>query len=228
MKTTNYLIVSSKPWHRSEFETRVMSLPGLWTYIDSPGSLRRNVGTLNPRYAFFLHWNHFVPQEILEKTECVCFHMTDVPYGRGGSPLQNLILRGHKETKLTALKMTKEMDAGPVYKKEKLLLDGRALDIYRRAGEISWEIIKWMVENEPDSFPQMGNPIIFKRRTPSESKLPVTGDLSAIYDFIRMLDAPTYPPAFIKYGDFVIEFYNAENGEGFIEAKVKISKGEVP
>ncbi len=31
------------------------------------------------------------------KFECVCFHMTDVPYGRGGSPLQNLIIREPQE-----------------------------------------------------------------------------------------------------------------------------------
>ncbi len=37
-------------------------------------------------------------------------HMTDVPYGRGGSPLQNLIARGHTSTKLTAMRMTAEVD----------------------------------------------------------------------------------------------------------------------
>jgi len=37
--------------------------------------------------------------------------MTDVPYGRGGSPLQNLIVRGHTETKLTALRCVRDLDA---------------------------------------------------------------------------------------------------------------------
>lgn len=65
-----------------------------------------------------------VPEAVLIAAECVCFHMTDVPYGRGGSPLQNLIVRKHKKTKLTALKMTEEIDAGPVYCKRELSLDG--------------------------------------------------------------------------------------------------------
>ena len=60
------------------------------------------------------------------------FHMTDVLYGRGGSPLQNFIIRGHKETKLTAMKCVKELDAGPVYLKEFLSLLGNAEEIYMR------------------------------------------------------------------------------------------------
>ena len=43
--------------------------------------------------------------------------MTDVPYGRGGSPLQHLILAGHRETKVSALRMVEAFDAGPVYLK---------------------------------------------------------------------------------------------------------------
>lgn len=32
------------------------------------------------------------------------FHMTNFPYGRGGSPLQNLMKRGHHTTTITALR----------------------------------------------------------------------------------------------------------------------------
>ncbi len=46
---------------------------------------------------------------------CVVFHMTDLPFGRGGSPLQNLISRGIYKTKISAIKVVKEIDAGPIY-----------------------------------------------------------------------------------------------------------------
>lgn len=70
--------------------------------------------------------------------------MTDVPYGRGGSPLQNLILAGHADTQLTALKMVEEMDAGPVYAKRPLSLEGKAQDIYEKAGELSFSLNVWI------------------------------------------------------------------------------------
>ncbi len=150
--------------------------------------------------------------------------MTDVPYGRGGSPLQNLIVRGHKDTKLTALRMVREMDAGPVYVKRDLSLKGTAAEIYQRAGELSFEIIQWIVGNQPEPEPQSGEQVVFKRRKPEQSILPGTGGLEGLYDHIRMLDAPTYPLAFIDHGEFVIEFCDAHFEGQELNASVKIRK----
>ena len=41
--------------------------------------------------------------------------MTDLPFGRGGSPLQNLIIRGIYDTKISAIKANKEIEAGDIY-----------------------------------------------------------------------------------------------------------------
>jgi len=150
--------------------------------------------------------------------------MTDVPYGRGGSPLQNLILAGHTETMLTALRMVKEMDAGPVYAKRPLSLDGSAEAIYLRGGQLSLEIIQWMIEHNPQPTPQEGEVVTFKRRKPEQSSLPNSGSLESAYDFIRMLDAEGYPHAFIEHGNYLINFRNARlHGERVIaEAEIKL------
>lgn len=150
--------------------------------------------------------------------------MTDVPYGRGGSPLQNLIVAGHKSTMLSALRMVDEMDAGPVYGKREMSLDGRAEDIYIRAGDLSLEMIQWLVKDEPEPKPQQGQVVIFKRRRPEQSVLSGQGELVALYDHIRMLDAPTYPPAFLEYGNFRLEFSNAQMEDDEIIARVVIRK----
>ena len=86
---------------------------GRWIYVERPRRLVSVLAKNRPRYIFFPHWSWMVPRAVWEKHECVCFHMTDVPYGRGGSPLQNLILKGHTKTKITALRMVGELDAGP-------------------------------------------------------------------------------------------------------------------
>ncbi|MDZ7775688.1 MAG: hypothetical protein U5L09_08890 [Bacteroidales bacterium] len=59
---------------------------------------------ITPEYVFFPHWSYIIPESIFNNYECIVFHMTDLPFGRGGSPLQNLISRGYKETKISALK----------------------------------------------------------------------------------------------------------------------------
>jgi methionyl-tRNA formyltransferase len=148
--------------------------------------------------------------------------MTDVPYGRGGSPLQNLILAGKTHTMLTALRMVEQMDAGPVYKKVPLNLDGSAEEIYLHAGELSIEIIDWIISNNPKPTPQEGEVIQFKRRTPKQSNLPNSGNLQAAYNFIRMLDANGYPTAFIEHGDYLMHFRKAKIDGDRIVAEVEI------
>ncbi|WP_238446377.1 hypothetical protein [Desulforamulus ruminis] len=80
--------------------------------------------TINPKYIFFPYWSYVIPKSIYEKFECVIFHMTDVPFGRGGSPLQNLVARGIYETKISALRCEEFLDAGPVYLKKNFFYTG--------------------------------------------------------------------------------------------------------
>ena len=65
---------------------------------------KEHLREIAPDYVFFPHWSYKIPTEIFNAYECVIFHMTDVPFGRGGSPLQNLVVRGIYETKISALK----------------------------------------------------------------------------------------------------------------------------
>jgi methionyl-tRNA formyltransferase len=200
-------------------------LPGRWHYIDSPADLASSpVNEIRPRYIFFLHWSWKVPDELVNGWECICFHMTDVPFGRGGSPLQNLIVRGHRETMLTALRMTGEFDAGPVYMKERLSLEGGAEEIYLRAGRLSASMIQRIIRSEPKPVPQRGKPVSFKRRKAAESELRSPASLEELHDFMRMLDAEGYPRAFLRHGGFRFEFSRPALYDGRIVADVIVTR----
>jgi methionyl-tRNA formyltransferase len=225
-KGTNhtYLVVGSRPWNRRVFDEIIAEYPGKWHFIDRREYLTlQTVSKFSPRYIFFLHWSWKVPSDIINNYECVCFHMADVPYGRGGSPLQNLIIRGHRHTKLTALRMTEEIDAGPVYLKEDLCLQGNAEEIYIRATYLAAKMIRRIIEKQPQPQFQTGEVTIFKRRNPEESRIPELPDLQSLYDFIRMLDAEGYPRAFLEYAGFRYEFSRAALYDGRIIADVKIT-----
>jgi methionyl-tRNA formyltransferase len=70
-----------------------------------------NLKKINPKYVFFPHWSHIIPSAIYENFQCIVFHMTNLPFGRGGSPMQNLISRGIYDTKISAISCVKELDA---------------------------------------------------------------------------------------------------------------------
>jgi len=219
-----YVVASCKPWHEIEFLKHSKKLSGIWKLVSNQKQLLKVVKKYNPNFIFFLHWNWIVPSKIWETTECVCFHITDLPYGRGGTPLQNLILKKRRKTKVTAFKMVKELDAGPVYLKRNLLLNGTAKQIYVRAGKICWSIIRTMISRNIVPSPQKGKVTKFQRRHAAERILPSTGGLKKIYDFIRMLDAPTYPLAFLKHGKFYLEFSKSKMKRFSVDAKVRITR----
>ena len=222
-----YVVVGSRPWNRDLFESRVRHFPGRWFFIGDRDELTfERLSEYAPRHVFFLHWSWIVPPSIVERFECVCFHMTDLPFGRGGSPLQNLIVRGHRGTVLTAFRMSGELDAGPVYLKQSLSLEGSADDIYRRAGEISAEMISRIVTEEPAPVPQTGEVTIFSRRTPGQSEITSEVlDLERLHDHIRMLDADGYPRAFVRVGDFLFTFGRSVLEGDRIRAEVMITQG---
>jgi len=218
-----YIVLGCKSWNRQVFDDLISRWPGRWTYFGSREQLTADsVAALGPKSLFFLHWSWKVPDAIVAGHECICFHMTDVPYGRGGSPLQNLILRGHRETKLTALRMTQEFDAGPVYLKAELSLEGSAEEIYRRATLLSAQCIRRIIEERPKPVPQEGEATVFARRQPGQSAIPALAGAEPLYDFIRMLDAEGYPRAFLDHAGFRFEFDRARLSADGVSARVLI------
>ncbi len=219
-----YVVVTIRAWNEKLFKERISKLPGVWKLVNDPDELKfKIISEFNPQYIFFIHWSNKVPKEITDNFECVCFHMTDLPYGRGGSPLQNLITRGHTETVISAIRMVQESDAGPIYLKRPLSLFGNAEEIYIRAGKTIASMIHELIEKEPEPLVQQGKIVIFKRRRPCESRIPEDANLQKTFDWIRMLDAQGYPPAFVTVGNLRIEFKRAALRHNAIEASARIT-----
>ena len=187
MEKPVYVFATIKPWNIQIYDEIIKTYPGKWHLITEPQDLTADkIRTLGPRYIFFPHWSHIVPDEIINLSECVCFHETDLPYGRGGSPLQNMIANGYRETVVTALKMTNKLDAGPIYMKRPLSLEGLAEEIFIRASRIVAEMISLIITENPMPKEQIGEPTFFSRRTPSQSKIPVeTNELLKLFDHIK-------------------------------------------
>ena len=190
--------------------------------IREPGNLSLELlEEIRPDFVFFPHWSWIIPDEILSNFNCVIFHMTDLPYGRGGSPLQNLIVRGKKETVVSAIKCVKELDAGPVYCKKQLTLDGTAEQILSRASLVIKELIVDILSGDCTLREQTGEVVTFKRRKMSEGNIYSLDSIEKIYDYIRMLDADGYPKAFIEIENFRLEFVDSEIVGDKIKARVE-------
>lgn len=222
-----YIILSEKSWNQDLVRNLSYKSNQInWVFINKRSDFNiGNLDSINPVKIFIPHWSYIIPDEIFEKYECVVFHMTDLPFGRGGSPLQNLIVLGKEETKISALKVVKELDAGPIYLKNKLSLNGTADEIFIRANSIIELMIIEIVNKELEPYEQKGVVVHFKRRKPKDSNIINLKNIKDIYNHIRMLDAEGYPKAFIENEYFKFEFSNATVKDGEeIKAEIRIIK----
>ena len=187
------------------------------------------VKEFKPDIIFVPHWNWIIPKAIYSKYKTIIFHMTDLPFGRGGSPLQNLLSRGIYTTQISAIKCVKNLDAGPVYCKEEFNLHfGSAQEILTEMSNIIFDkMIPYIIEKNPKPQPQKGKVTEFKRRKPKESNVRQLKELVQMYDWIRMLDGEGYPPAYIETPNFRIEFTDAKIKHSEVIAKCRILKKKV-
>ncbi len=218
-----FIVVTLKKWNIEQYRKFFLNKKN-WYLITNPKKLTfSNIKKINPKYIFFPHWSTKVNSNIINNYNCICFHETDLPYGRGGSPIQNLIIRNQKKTFVTAFKMNNKIDSGPIYMKRSLSLKGNAQQIFERASKVIFKMIKEIMKRNIKSKPQKGKIVKFIRRKPEDSIISKNNvSLKKLYDHIRMLDADSYPKAFIDYGKMKIEFRDASKKNNSIDLKATI------
>lgn len=226
------IIATTKSWNINRAKDFIKANKHKYkiTLITRPKDLQNlDIKIINPKYIFFPHWSWIIPKKIHEVYDCVVFHITDLPFGRGGTPLQNLISRGIYSTKISALKVDEGLDTGPIYFKKNLTIKiGNAEEILTKVSTIIFQVmIPTLLEKNLTPKPQKGKVISFSRRKPIESNIQTASlkSIDQLHDFIRMLDGEGYPAAFIDLdNDFRITFKEAKLKHGEVTGKFKIFK----
>ena len=216
------VIANSKNWF--VLNDKIKNIHDVYYFKCKRSFTLEKIKSISPDIIFFPHWNHKVEKQIFENFDCIVFHTAPLPYGRGGSPIQNLILNGFTKSPVCALKMVEEMDSGPIYMKKVVSLKGSLETIFKRINKAINKIIEEIITFRPQPIPQTGDIFKFKRKTSKENALPKNSDLKEVFDRIRMLDDPNYPNAYIEYGNFRFEFSKASLSKDNIKVTCRIYK----
>lgn len=198
-----FLVSKDNKWSRDLYEN-LSQYYDCRFYCDK--SYREAIKELNPQWVFFFHWSHIVPELIYKNRRCVVIHTGNLPKNRGGSPLQNQIMDGIIESRVNAIEMVSEVDAGGIYYSLPITLQGNLVDIWATIGERACKIIRNCVEKDLVPIPQIGTKQVYKRRKDNEIKFDPDRGLEYIYDQIRMLDSKEYPSAYVQINNFKLEF----------------------
>jgi methionyl-tRNA formyltransferase len=149
-------------------------------------------------------------------------HTGNLPEDRGGSPIQNQILKGVNFTKVSAIQMQNPLDSGAIYCSKKVSLQGSLNDIMMMLTKACVDLIIKCVTKNPTAVNQKGVPTYNKRKYDNSIKFNCS--IEEIYDQIRMLDGDDYPKTHIDFEGFRFEFTRASLSGESILSDVKIFK----
>ena len=129
-------------------------------------------------------------------------HESDLPKGRGWSPLTWQILEEKNEIPITLFEANTRIDAGKYYFKEKITLSGNELidEIRLKQANATFKLIyKFLKSNPyPEGILQNGESTYYKKRNPSDSQLDLNKSLIENFNILRVSDNDRYPAFFIK------------------------------
>jgi methionyl-tRNA formyltransferase len=167
-----------------------------------------------------------VESEIYKRFECVIFHTAPLPFGRGGSPIQNLIIRGIEKSPVCALRMTEILDGGPIYDFIEVPLHGTLSEIFAKIAVCIDKLIVKICQNNLKPIEQTGEVFLFNRLAHSDNELMSHYSIKELYDRIRMVDGDGYQKAYINFGNYKIELSQSQIHENELFAKIRLYRNE--
>lgn len=128
-------------------------------------------------------------------------HASDLPKGRGWSPMAWDILDGADKITVSLLNAEDGVDSGDIWQKRSFALDGTELlqELNAKLFDIELELMDWALDHcdQATPEPQTGAPTMWPRRTPADSEIDPMKPLIESFDTIRIAD----PDRFAAYFD---------------------------
>ena len=156
---------------------------------------------------FYLSYGRIVGPELLARyRNNLIVHESDLPKGRGWSPLTWQVLEGADSICVTLFEAADAVDSGLIYLQEKIELRGNELvdDFRRLQAEATFRLCKSFVADYPQplnkSRPQAGESNYYRRRLPADGQLDPDKTLRGQFNLLRVSDNQRYPAWFEVVG----------------------------
>ena len=221
--------VGYRKWALNIYNSLALNIDHQFLIISSKEEYDEDViRGFKPDFILFYGWSWFVGGNLLHDFRCLMLHPSPLPKYRGGSPIQNQIIAGEKDSKVSIFLMNSETDSGDIVAQEDLSLDGRLSEIFSRIENIGIRLTSQIFISPFNPMPQDHINVTYcTRRNPEDSEI-TTKELNEqtleyFYNKIRMLEDP-YPSAFINLGNFRFEFTHASYNTDNLISGIKITR----
>ena len=136
-------------------------------------------------------------EDLVKHKHNLVIHASDLPQGKGFSPMAWQILEGKNEIPFTLFEANENYDAGDFYLKKTLSLSGT--ETYEEWRHLEGNFIIGMILDflqkypNADGFPQDGTETFYRKRTTRDDELYPDQTLAEIFDKLRISDPTNYP-----------------------------------
>ena len=158
-----------------------------------------------------------IDQKLLSRSKYnIIPHESDLPKGRGMSPLTWQILEGKKKIVFSLIEASKKIDQGKIYYKKKVNVENSLLfkEIkilqLKKNLELIIRFLKYLKihKKSPKSFKQKSSASYYHIRKPEDSQLNINKSIKSQFNLLRICDNEKYP-AFFKYKNhkFILKIF---------------------
>lgn len=139
-------------------------------------------------------------------------HESDLPMGKGWSPLTHQVLEGKNKIPVTLFEADKSFDGGKIYFKKFIDLNGDELidELREKQAQMTFYLIDKFLRERSDiiGVKQKGKETFYQRRNPSHSELDINKSILENFNLLRVVDNQRYPAFFIhKNQKYIIKIF---------------------
>lgn len=157
-------------------------------------------------FLFLISCHEIVSAALRERfSHVLVIHASDLPKGRGWSPLIWQVLEGKREVTVTLLAAAERVDAGAIWAKRRIRIEGHETlsEINPRLFDCELQLMNYALECddvvEPQPQEEHGATYYPKRR-PEDSRLDPNRTIAEQFDLLRVADSERYPCFFDHRG----------------------------
>lgn len=169
---------------------------------------------------FLLSCEKILDKKSLEKNKRnIVVHASDLPAGKGFSPLQWQILEGKNEITVTLMEASEEVDSGGIYFKRKLTYDGSELydELREKLGRIIVDMCNEYAGGYKDYEPQpmTGRVSNYRKRNRADDEIDAYKTIATQFNHFRIADNEKHP-LYFKYRNntYILKIYKKKKEDG--------------
>jgi UDP-2,4-diacetamido-2,4,6-trideoxy-beta-L-altropyranose hydrolase len=157
-------------------------------------------------FCFYLSCGQIVPARILAQFKHnLVVHESDLPKGKGWSPLTWQIIEGKNKIPVTLFEAAEKVDSGVIYAQDWMEFHGHELidELREIQAKATIKLCKRFIDDYPhilgDAREQVGESDYYPRRVPKDSLINPDKSISELFTLLRVADFDRYPIFFNKF-----------------------------